>query len=70
MRYRVGFPDKETKSGLTEANPGFPPVVEIGGPFILGRVVCICDNQQEAELIATLLNNNFAGLSKEWDKRR
>lgn len=66
LNYRVGFPDKETQCLLTEKNPGFPPVVETGGPFAFGRVVCICDSESEAQLIADLLNLNHAMKQSGW----
>ena len=68
MRYQTSFSDPNVTCDLIERNPGFIPVIEVGGVWGFGRVVCICDNYQEAELICTLLNRNFAGLSKEWGK--
>jgi hypothetical protein len=65
MRYQVGFP-KGVQSGLTERNPGCPPVVEVGGVWGWGRVVCICDSLAEAELIANMLNLHQAMKEQGW----
>ena len=57
-RYNAGVRDKGTKTGWTERNPGFWPIVDYGTPlpFALGRVVALVDGVSLAEKIVALLN--------------
>ena len=57
-RYNAGFRDKGTKTGWTERNPGFWPIVDYGTPlpFALGVVVALVDGVSLAEKIVALLN--------------
>lgn len=68
MRYRIGFPDKRTKCDWVERNPGFIPIVDVAGPWILGRVVCLCESPSEATLICDLLNLSEIMKQAGWSK--
>lgn len=54
-RYRVGVPDRDSKSIFTDRNPGCPAVFDLSAR---GTVVCVCDNYRDAEWIAALLNTH------------
>lgn len=55
-RYRVGFDRPETKSPLTDRNPGYFPVVDRDGIGALGTVIAIVDYEPMAHKIVALLN--------------
>jgi len=56
IRYQLGFPDPDSKCVFVDRNPGFHPVVEVGGSWGFGRVVALCDSKFEAQRIVDLLN--------------
>lgn len=55
-RYRIGFENPGTASGITDHNPDLIPIVDMGTPFAFGDVVALVTTQEMAEKIVVFLN--------------
>jgi hypothetical protein len=57
ITYRVGFEHPDVSSFISDRNPGFVPVVKLGGSaFAFGEVVALAEDENMARGFAEWLN--------------